>query len=60
MSDYRQIAWDDACRDACRDLVRLAMREDLGGEDLSADITTHALVPEGRRGTPSSRPVSRA
>jgi nicotinate-nucleotide pyrophosphorylase (carboxylating) len=45
MPDYRQVAWNDACRDACRELVRAAMREDLGGGDLSADITTAALVP---------------
>src|SRR5262245_42012681 len=45
MPDYRQIVWDDACRDACRELVRLAMREDLDGAGLSADITTAALVP---------------
>src|SRR5262245_3670738 len=44
-ADYRQIAWDDACREACRELVRMAMREDLGGTNLAADITTLALVP---------------
>jgi nicotinate-nucleotide pyrophosphorylase (carboxylating) len=45
VSEYRQIVWDDACRDACRALVQMAMREDLDGGDLSADITTDALVP---------------
>jgi nicotinate-nucleotide pyrophosphorylase (carboxylating) len=50
MPDYRQIVWDDACRDACRELVRMAMREDLAGGGLSADITTAALVPAGAAG----------
>ncbi len=45
--DFRQIGWDDACRDACRDLALLAIREDLGRQH---DWTTLALVPSDAEG----------
>lgn len=46
-NDFQQLAWDDQLRDDCRELVRLALAEDLGGQQ---DWTTVAIVPADRRG----------
>ena len=42
MFDFRQIDWDEACREEARRLTRLAIQEDLGR---AYDWTTLALVP---------------
>jgi nicotinate-nucleotide pyrophosphorylase (carboxylating) len=48
MQEFHQFVWDDNLKRDCRTLVRLALAEDLGGEQ---DWTTVALVPSDRTGT---------
>lgn len=48
MLEFHQLVWDDNLKRDCRTLVRLALAEDLGGEQ---DWTTVALVPADRLGT---------
>ena len=50
MTDFRQIEWDAAVELDCRALVRLALEEDLAGQQ---DWTTVALVPAEREATAS-------
>ena len=50
MHDFHQFEWDDALERDCRTLVRLALAEDLHGEQ---DWTTIALVPADRTGSAS-------
>ena len=50
MQDFHQFEWDDALERDCRTLVRLALAEDLHGEQ---DWTTIALVPPDRTGSAS-------
>ena len=47
MQDFQQIQWNDALAQDCRALVRLAVHEDLQGQQ---DWTTVALVPADRLG----------
>ncbi|MDZ4656572.1 MAG: carboxylating nicotinate-nucleotide diphosphorylase [Bythopirellula sp.] len=47
MQDFHQFVWDDNLKRDCRTLVKLALAEDLGGEQ---DWTTIALVPADRMG----------
>jgi nicotinate-nucleotide pyrophosphorylase (carboxylating) len=47
MQDFKQFEWDDALERDCRTLVRLALAEDLNGQQ---DWTTVALVPADRIG----------
>ena len=46
--DFTQLQWDEQLRDDCRAIVRLAIAEDLQGQQ---DWTSVALVPKDRRGT---------
>ncbi len=48
MADFQQIEWDASLVADCQALVRLALAEDLGGQQ---DWTTAGLVPAKRRGT---------
>ncbi len=48
MQEFHQIAWDDTLKRDCRALVRLALADDLAGQQ---DWTTVALVPGDRKGT---------
>ncbi len=50
MPDFQQIEWDNQLESECLELVRLALAEDLGGQQ---DWTTLALVPADRQGTAS-------
>ena len=47
MGEFQQFQWDQAVEADCRSVVRLAMQEDLGGQQ---DWTTVALVPKDRKG----------
>lgn len=47
MQEFHQFVWDDNLKRDCRTLVKLALAEDLGGEQ---DWTTIALVPADRTG----------
>jgi len=47
VQDFHQFVWDDNLKRDCRTLVKLALAEDLGGEQ---DWTTIALVPADRMG----------
>ncbi len=47
MQEFHQFVWDDNLKRDCRTLVRLALAEDLHGEQ---DWTTIALVPADRTG----------
>ena len=48
VQDFQQIEWNDEVEQECRALVRLAVQEDLNGQQ---DWTTVALVPPDRIGT---------
>jgi nicotinate-nucleotide pyrophosphorylase (carboxylating) len=50
MHDFHQFTWDDALERDCRTLARLALDEDLNGQQ---DWTTVALVPADRTGSAS-------
>jgi nicotinate-nucleotide pyrophosphorylase (carboxylating) len=50
MPDFHQFEWGDTVERDCRTLVRLAIAEDLNGEQ---DWTTVALVPTDREGSAS-------
>jgi nicotinate-nucleotide pyrophosphorylase (carboxylating) len=45
--DFHQFTWDDALQQDCQTLVRLALAEDLNGQQ---DWTTVSLVPADRKG----------
>lgn len=47
MQDFHQFTWDDALQQDCQTLVRLALAEDLNGQQ---DWTTVSLVPADRKG----------
>ena len=47
MRDFQQFEWDKQVDDDCRAIIRLAVDEDLGGQQ---DWTTVALVPAEREG----------
>ncbi len=47
MQDFQQFEWDPSVDDDCRAIIRLAIAEDLGGQQ---DWTTVALVPADRLG----------
>lgn len=47
MQDFHQFTWDDALQQDCQTLVRLALAEDLKGQQ---DWTTLSLVPADRKG----------
>jgi nicotinate-nucleotide pyrophosphorylase (carboxylating) len=47
VQDFHQFTWDDALAQDCRTLVRLALAEDLNGQQ---DWTTVSLVPANRQG----------
>ena len=54
MADFQQLEWDGRLEADCRALVKLALAEDLAGQQ---DWTTAALVPSDRQG--AARVVSR-
>jgi len=47
VQDFQQIDWNNDVEQDCRALIRLAVQEDLGGQQ---DWTTVALVPDDRQG----------
>ncbi|QEG32801.1 carboxylating nicotinate-nucleotide diphosphorylase [Bythopirellula goksoeyrii] len=50
MREFQQIEWDSELQHDCRQIVRLALAEDLNGQQ---DWTTVALVPAERQGAAS-------
>ena len=53
--DFQQLEWNDRLRDDCRALVRLALAEDLNGQQ---DVTTVATVSERATGEGQHRHAS--
>ena len=47
MPDFKQLEWDRQLEEACQRIVKLALEEDLAGQQ---DLTTVALVPADRQG----------